>query len=145
MKIVADRVHPDEACHGLVEVDRMTALADGSRQLRRVQEVYVVRGDSIASFAVDMGPADEFVNAAPIAIFSMGDDTVGQLRDMAEKDRMDDTFKKLRDEVRESSTLIPDFLREKEENWERINNRSVFGPGITKQRNGYSKKAAWEN
>lgn len=137
MKILTERVSRDEPCHGLTEVDRMV-----NGESRRIQSVFVVRGDSIAAYETDLGPSSGF--GEPQAIYGMGDEDVAFMLDWADRDRTDDTGRKLRDELRESSTLIKDFLAFKEANWEIINNRSVFGPAHTKQRNGYSKKAAWE-
>lgn len=137
MKIITDKISRDEPCHGLLEVDRSV-----QGEMHRMQSVFVVRGDSIAAYETDLGPSSLFGERQ--AIFAMGDESVAFVMDWAERDRYDDTGRKLREELRESSTLIKDFIAEKEQNWERINNRSVFGPGINKQRNGYSKKAAWE-
>lgn len=137
MNIITDHISRAEPCHGLVEKDRNVR-----GEMRRIQSVFVVRGDSIAAYETDLGPSSAFGDGQ--AIFAMGDEDVAFITDWAENDRTDDTGRKLKEELRESSTLIKDFLAFKEENWEYIANRSVFGPGITKQRNGYDKRAAWE-
>lgn len=140
MKITTDHVDNDELCHGLQEVNRMVPQPDGSQDWRRLQCVYVVRGDTIAEYAKDLGPSRLF-DVPEIKILALADklagETVGNLIDEAERTRRDDFASKLRDYVRDSSTLISDFIQEKEENWERIKNRSHFGPNYTKQRNGF--------
>lgn len=140
MKILTDKVSPDEPCHGLLERDQQVP----NGETHRVQSVFVVRGDSIAAYETDLGPSCVWQNVAPEGIFAMGEVTVAEVMAEAEKDRHDQTGHRLKEELRAGSTLIADFLAFKESNWEVINNRSVFGPGISKQRNGYSKKAAWE-
>ena len=142
MRIVTDRVHKDEPCYGLQEVDRLIAYPDGSTRSRRIQAVYVVRGDCIAEYATDLGPSENFRNVMQLKLLSMGDDTVGECMEEAERSRLDTFERELRAEVVGTSTLIQDFIREKEENIERINNRSHFGPKHTKQRNGFDKRAA---
>ena len=137
MKIVTDRISPDEPCYGLAEMNRMLAMPDRSMQWRRVQAVYVVRGDAIAEYTTDLGPASAFKDVDEACIFSMGDDRVGDLMEAAAYDRMDDTYKNLRDQVRGESTLLTDFITQKEKAAALINNRSVLGPLVSHQRNGF--------
>lgn len=144
MKIITDYVLPDEACHGLLERDQMVPVGKGLA-LHRIQEVFVVRGDAIAAYQTDLGPSSIWRNVMGEGIFATGEVTVAEVMAEAEKDRHDQTGHKLKEELREGSSLVKDFLAYKEENWERINNRSVFGPAHTRQRNGYSKRAALEN
>lgn len=132
MKIVTDTIHPDEPCHGLTEKHEWRG-----EEYRRIQRVFVVRGDAIAAYETDLGPASMFSHCNDTLIFSMGDDTVGQLMEEAEKDRHDAYWKKVSQELQEASSLIEDVLSYKEENWARIYNQSVFGPSHTKQRNGF--------
>lgn len=140
MKIVTDRVHPDELCWGLREFNRQTPQG-----LRRVQAVYVLRGDSIAEYTTDLGSAWLFEGVPELKLLTTTgpddtpEDRVGECMEEAERSRGDSFERELRAEVKGSSTLIHDFLQEREENWQRIYNRSHFGPKYTKQRNGYSK------
>ena len=144
MKIVTDYVLPDEPCHGLQEIDRLLPQADGAWQLRRIQAVYVVRGDSIAEYVTDLGSAEDFADVAQSKMLATGELTVAAMQAEAEHDRHDTFYRSVRNEMLEGSTLIQDFITLKERNWEIINNRSVFGGGVTKQRNGFSKRAAYE-
>ena len=143
MKILTETISPDEPCHGLLERDQMVPVGKGFA-LHRIQSVFVVRGDAIAAYETDLGPASIWRNVSPEGIFATGEVSVAEVMAEAEKDRHDQTGFKLKEELREGSSLVKDFLAFKEANWEIINNRSVFGPAHTKQRNGYSKKAALE-
>jgi len=129
---VIEDVSPDEKCYGLTETNR---LVNG--QWRRVQTVFVARDGELCQYTRDVGDAWLLEEANLQAIYAVGEDSVGTLMEEAERTRWDDYEKKLRQEVLEASTLIPDFLQEKEENWERIKNRSQFGPSYSKQRNGF--------
>jgi hypothetical protein len=123
----------------------MTPVKGGAFELHRIQSVFVVRGDAIAAYETDLGPASIWAKVMGEGIFATGEVTVAEVMAEAEKDRHDQTGHKLKEELREGSTLTKDFLAFKEAAWEIINNRSVFGPAYTKQRNGYDKKAALEN
>jgi len=144
MRIITDYVLPDEACHGLLERDVIVSQANGSAELRRVQEVFVVRGDAIAAYQTDLGPASVWAKVMGEGIFATGEVTVAEVMAEAEKDRHDQTGFKLKEELREGSSLVKDFLAFKEANFQIINNRSVFGPAYSKQRNGFDKQAALE-
>ena len=149
MNIVTERVSNDELCYGLQEVDRLMPMPDGSTAWRRIQAVYVLRGQAIAEYTTDLGSSKEMENVAERKILTCAyegdtpEDTVGEVMEMAARARGDDTFQKLKTEILEGSTLIKDFLQERSENWERIYNRSQFGPKYKKQRNGYDRRAAW--
>lgn len=130
MEILTETLNDDEPCHGVMETNR-----NG----RRVQFVFVIRGGSIAKHVTDLGPASLYEGVPELRLLGMGDDTVGEMVYEANMTRYDDFERKLRAEVKESSTLVKDFLQEKEENWERIKNRSQFGPAHKKQRNGFSR------
>ena len=145
MRIITERVSPDEPCHGFQDIDRLVKNRNGSTTWHRFACVYVVRGDSIAAYSEDMGPTANFSGEPLLKILSMGDDTVGEVCEEALRSRGDRFERELRAEIQGTSTLIRDFIQEKEENWERINNRSQFGPKQVKQRNGYSKRAAYEH
>lgn len=142
MKIVTNHVFPDEPCYGLSEMPRMVAQPSGAHEWRWVQAVYVVRdgGNAIAEWTHDYGPADLFERIQPIAIPSMGDDTVAQLQELAEKNRHDDYWARRADEMLAESTLIRDHVNQFDRRFQVIRNRSVFGPQITVQRNDYSQQ-----
>ena len=132
MKVITQRVHPDEPAYGLYE---------GPRKGRWIQRVFVLRGDAIAKHETDFGPASDFPDATPIIYASFGDDSVAQLREMAEYDRHSDKWAKRRREMQAESTLIVDILRQEEILLEARRNRSHFGPGISVQRIDFPREA----
>jgi len=135
MHIITDRVHPDEPCFGLHEGPLQMSQPDGSTPLRWVQRLFVIRGDAMAKYVTDFGPASDWPNATPFAYPSYGDDTVAQLQELAEHDRHSDKWARRRRERMEGSTLIADILRQEEQKIPALANRSVFGPGVSVQRN----------
>jgi len=134
MHIVADRIYPDEPCHGLTET------SEGGRW---VQRIFVVRGDRIAKYETDFGPTPP--DATPIIYASFGDDSVGQLQELAERDRHSDKWAKRRREMQAESTLIADILKQEEEMMEVRRNRSHFGPGISIQRIDFPREAVQQH
>ena len=130
MDIITDYVLPDEACHGLVEHSHWNGV-----EYRRVQKVFVVRGDAIARYEQDLGPATSFPHAHDTQIFSLGDDKVAELQAEAEKDRHDPYWDKVAKELSEGSTLKADTIRELESAKVILANQSTFGPYHSKQRN----------
>jgi len=135
-------VRPDEPSWGLDEQPRIIAFPDGSRRRRWLQRVKVVRGDKLAEFETDFGPAEDFDHIPPLFIPSFGDDSVAQLQEMADNHRHDLRWVKRREETLTESTLIADILRQHEENREWIANRSQFGPAGAVQRNVYDTNVA---
>ena len=133
MHIVADRISPDEPCWGLWE---------GPKGGRWIQRVFVIRGDAIAKFETDLGPLSFWPDATQIIYPSFGENSVGQLQEMAERDRHSDKWAKRRREMQAESTLIPDILRDEEIKLDVIANRSNFGPGVSVQRNDFPREAA---
>ena len=115
---------------------------DGSQPLRWVQEVRVVREDQIAYYTRDFGPAEDFGHVTPLFMPSAGDDSVGQLQDHFDKNREDDHWQRRTQELLEGSTLIADAMRWMDKRREEVRNRSVFGAGITVQRNDVPIQAA---
>jgi hypothetical protein len=138
---MTDKVYPDEPCYGLFEGPKMRAQPDGSQQDRWLQQVWVIRGDAIACYEVDYGPATDFERVVPLVMPSAGDDTVAQLQAHAEKNRHDDYWAKRRDEMLAGSTLIEDHLRLLDEETAQLFNKSVFGPAVTVQRNNNNRQA----
>jgi hypothetical protein len=132
MKIVTRRVHPDEPCWGLRE---------GPLNGRWVQQVCVIRGDTKAIWTRDYGPVSDWPDATEVIYPSFGENSVGQLQEMAEYDRHSDKWAKRRKEMQAESTLIPDILRDEEIKLDVVANRSHFGPGISVQRNDFPREA----
>ncbi len=135
MKIVTDRVFPDEPCYGLAEMPRLVG-----GQPHWVQAVYVIRGDAIAEWTHDYGPAERFARIQPLIVPSLGDDTVAQLQDVAERNRHDDYWARRSEEMLAGSTLIEQHIAQLERDRLEMRNRSVFGPAIAVQRFEYSQE-----
>ncbi len=132
MKVITHWIHPDEPCYSLQE---------GPRNGRWVQRVYVIRGDAKAEWSKDYGPVSDFPDATETIYFSDGDDSVGQLQELAERDRHSDRWAKRRREMQAESTLIPDILKQEEELLDVVRNRTTIGPAITVQRNDFPREA----
>lgn len=109
----------------------------------RWQVIFVNRADKLAEFWTDLGPAANYT-AAEFNIPALWEHSVAELQDIATSVRLgDDHWQKFAAEKQAESTLISDFLQQKEEMWKVINNQTVIGPGVSKQRDGFSKRAAW--
>lgn len=133
MHIIAQSVHPDEACWGLAE-----RAING----RWVQQVFVNRGDAIAKHETDYGPAEDFAQVVPLVMPGLGIETVGRLRDFADRHRQDSYWMKRRHEMLAGSTLVQDVLRQEEEKLAFKMNKTVSGPFVRVERNGYPRQAA---
>lgn len=142
MKAATLAVHENEKAWSLREINLVRPPAYHNR---RWQIITVVRNDSLAEWWDDLGPAEQF-DAPQFEVPSLGIHSVAELRDIAVQQRhRDDHWQRFMAEKTAESTLIPDFLDYIEENWKRIYNQSVFGPGVTHQRNGFPKKEAMEH
>ena len=139
MKIITATAHPDEPCFGMVCGKRLVHSPDGSQQYHWVERYYVVRGDAIAEYSEDFGPAENFKEIPELQMPSFGNDSVGQLRDFADRHRQDLRWAKRLQERKGESTLMKDMVQQFEEGHELIANRSVIGPHRTIQRNGYDR------
>lgn len=132
MHIVTDRIHPDEPCYGLWE---------GPKGGRWIQRVFVIRGDRIAKFETDFGPASNFKDSTEVIYPSFSENSVGQLQELAERDRHSDKWAKRRREMMAESTLISDILRQEEIKLDVVRNRSHFGEAVSVQRNDFPREA----
>jgi hypothetical protein len=103
--------------------------------------VFVIRGDRKAKFETDFGPASDWPEATPVIYPSFGENSVGQLQELAERDRHSDKWAKRRKELQSESTLISDILRQEEVMLEVRSNRSQFGPGVSTQRIDFPREA----
>lgn len=99
-------LHPDEKCWSLYERDEITA---DFKQVRRMQTVRVIRGGRLVEFSVDLGPASAFT-AAAFTIASMLEDSVGEVRDIAEYMRSDHQadLQRVMDDQRDEGPSIVD-------------------------------------
>jgi len=138
MKIMADKVHPDEPCWGYwCGPERRFMGKDIGDQMRILEKVFVIRGDAIACYEEDFGPASEYGYMPPLLMPSYGENPVGLMRWHGEQHRNDDRWMKRIAEHKESSTLFQDIIRQEEQRHEIIRNKSSFGPAVTVQRNEY--------
>jgi hypothetical protein len=133
--VAAPFISPDEKAYALVEVN----LGIDYIGKRRIQIVYVNRGDELAEWRKDLGPADSFTSNQ-FRIPALWEHTVGELWDIAEQQRLkEDEWERFIQEEQQASTLISDWLTELEERNKLARNQSTFGPGYTRQRNGVSR------
>lgn len=137
MHIVTDRIWPDEACWGLAEGPLKMPQPDGSTPMRWVQRVFVIRGDAIAKYIIDFGPAERFATVTPLLMPSHGENTVAQLQAHADKNREDRYWYKRRQEMLAGSTLVQDILKQEEALLSAKANRSVVGPFQRAERNAW--------
>lgn len=135
-------VHPDEKCWRLKEVNLVRPPV---HQWHRYQFVWVARDGVVYEWSTDIGPKEDF--AAPeIDVPGIWEHTVGELWDIAERYRLgEDHWQKRMAELASESTIIPDLIDQLEERTRIIHNRSFFGFGGSKQRNGFSRRAALEH
>ena len=143
MRIMADKVHPDEPCWGYFTGPKQMPGYSEEENPRMLEQVFVIRGDAIACYEQDFGPADSFIYVPPMIIPSWGENTVAQLQDMGERHRHDPKWARRIIEYKESSTLFADVIRQEEQRHELIRNRSQFGPAGNFQRDGWSRSTAW--
>ncbi len=137
ISIVTDYVHPDEPCHGLAEGVLQMPHGAGFRR-RWVQRVFVVRGDAIAKYTLDLGPAEDWEGRAlPQVIYSAGLDTVAEMQESAERDRNRGALMQFVQQQREESTLIEDSLAGLEQQHLAKSNRTIIGPHVFSQRGDY--------
>ena len=130
MKPVTLFILPNEKAWALREIN---LVRPPTHQWRRYQIVTVVRADVLSEWWRDMGPT---VPRPEIEIPSLGEHTVAELQGIAEQ-YQDDHWGKFVAEKQAESTLIPDFLDQYAERSLIIKNKSKFGPGYSKQRNGF--------
>ena len=139
MRPVILAVRDDEPAWSLRERNQAAGVG-----YKRFQVITVVRNDDLAEWWTELGPAENF-SAPEVEIPSLLVHTVAELREIADQHRWRDNYwEKFTAEQVAESTLIPDFINQVEEHWKVIRNQSVFGPGGTTQRNGFSKRAAYE-
>ena len=142
MHIVTDHVVPDEGCWGLAEGPLQMPHGAGFRR-RWVQRVFVIRGDAIAKYTLDLGPAEDWEERAlPQVIYSVGLDTVAEVQDSAERDRNQGKLMQFVQQQREESTLIEDSLAGVEQQHLAKSNRTLIGPHVFSQRGDYPSQFA---
>lgn len=145
MRIMTDRISPDEPAYGYFCGPKMQPGYTETQNPRMVEQIWVVRGDALACFERDFGPASEWPYVPPLLMPSDGENPVGLMQWHGEKHRNDPQWGQLIKEYKESSTLFEDALRKDEQQHEVIYNRSNIGPYQTTQRNGYDRERNWRN
>ena len=126
-----DDLHPDEPLWRLSEID----YPDPVRGLRRLQIVWVVRGQEPVPFLKDLGPSDNFV-AMPLEIASgiekrsgsFGVLTVGQGLQQATEIRQHGFSDATLEFFKSIDTFEDEYLRALDETEARLAHKSVFGP-----------------
>lgn len=136
-------IHEDEPAFWLAELNLVRPTVAGARERgwRRWQIVTVNRDDRLTDWWFDLGPSSAFASAPPLAIPGLFEETVARLRELAEELRHDSYFRRQKAELEAESTLIPDMVNQFEEGRLIQRNVSVFGPGVTHQRNGLDQRA----
>lgn len=145
MKIVADRVSPDEPCWGYFTGSKNMPGYSEDDNPRMIEQVFVIRGDAIACYERDFGPADDYAYVPPLMMPSFGENSVALMQWHGERHRHDDRWEKLIREYKESSTLFADIIRQEEQRHLAIENRSSLGPYVNVQRNGWSRERVRRN
>jgi len=141
---ITETVHPDEKAWRLKELNVMR-MRGKVNELRRIQTVWVNRSGVIYEWSRDLGPASKFSNPG-CDIPALWEHTVGELWDIAETHRLkDDYWQKFCQEQAGESSLIDDWTNQVHERHEIIHNRSVIGPKVRKQRNGFWRSKALEH
>ncbi len=134
LDIITTFLIPNEVCMG---------SRQGPLNGRWIERIWVVRGDTIARYETDCGPAENFARIAEVIIPGDGETTVDEFRHEAERHRNDLRWANHLERVRFESTLMADVNAQREERREYIENRSVFGPHQTTQRNIYNRSNGW--
>ncbi len=127
---------PDEPCFNLSEINLQ---APDSRGWRRYQVLLVVRGDRLAEFRSDLGPARRFTAQQFRIPGGVRDEvsgrieilhTVGELRDIADRLRAG----LVRPPELAPTDLVAGYHETLEERRRRRRGRSTFGPLARRQR-----------
>lgn len=106
--------------------------------------LWVQRNGVIWEWSRDLGPAEKF-DAPGCDIPAIWEHTVGECWDMAEIHRLkDDHWGRFLREKEQESTMFDDWRNQVMERHEIIHNRSVIGPKVRKQRNGFYRSRVLE-
>ena len=118
----------NEPCFGM----QVWEAADGF-----CTRLIVLQNDLPVGIVIHHGPSEEYSGKIPPLL--VADETsVGAMMAESERHRQDLKWWKRAEEMRASSTLIADVIRQDEQARLAIKNRSVFGPHQTTQRNGHN-------
>ncbi len=134
LDIITTFLLPGEVCMG----SRQGPIGD-----RWIERIWVVRGDTIARFETDCGPAANYEHIAEVIIPGDGVTTVDEFRYEAERHRNDLRWWNHLQRVKAESTLMADVNEQRDARREYIKNKSVFGPYFKIQRNIYNRENGW--
>jgi len=120
----------NEECFGM----QVWEAADGFRT-----RLIFLQNDLPVGIVIHHGPDEEYSGKIPPMFIpsTEGENPVGLMLEMSERHRHDLRWFKRAEEMKQASTLIKDVIRQDEMARLAIKNQSVFGPAITKQRNGH--------
>ena len=118
----------DEQCFGM----QVWEAADGF-----CTRLIVLQNDLPVGIVIHHGPSEEYSGKIPPLLVA-DESSVGAMMAESERHRRDLKWFKRAEEMRASSTLIADVIRQDEEARLAIKNRSIFGPHQTTQRNGHN-------
>ena len=136
---ITNKIKGDEKAWMLVERNLLTR---DYKELRRWQFIYVNRGDVIHEWCRDLGMAKSYPDCSEFRLVSLWQDEVDELMDQALEMRNESReFRARLYEHRASSTLTTDYTAWLHERGKQLRNQSVFGPGFSRQRNLFARKA----
>ena len=118
----------DEPCFGM----QVWEAADGF-----CTRLIVLQNDLPVGIVIHHGPDEEYSGKIPPLLVA-DEANVGSMLVESERHRQDLKWFKRAEEMKASSTLIADVIRQDEEARLAIKNRSTFGPHQTTQRNGHN-------
>lgn len=125
----------------LIDADEPSfGMSVGEDEQGFYSRILVNRGDRLVSAEIRHGPDQEYAGKIPPMYVPSpeGENPVGLMLQLSEEHRHDLRWYNRTLELKASSTLIADVIRQDEEARYAIRNRSTFGPKVTRMRNGYS-------
>lgn len=134
LDIITEKVHPQEVCYGMWQ---------GPRGERWILKLWVLRGDAIARWEQDCGPASKYERIPEQVIPGDEETTVAEFLYEAERHRNDLFAWNHLQRVKAESTLVKDINEQREARREYIRNRSVNGPHFKIERSIYNRENAW--
>ena len=118
----------DEPCFGM----QVWEAADGF-----CTRLIVLQNDLPVGIVIHHGPSEEYSGKIPPLLVT-DEANVGSMLAESERHRQDLKWFKRAEEMRASSTLIADVIRQDEQARLAIKNQTVVGPYQTTQRNGHN-------
>ncbi len=142
MKIITLHVRPNEKVEMYFTGPKSRPQFSDDENPRMIEQIFVVRDDTIACYEQDFGPADDYPYVPPLLMPSFGEMDVAEVQWHGERHRNDDKWAKRMQEYKEGSTLFNDIIEQEAQRLEARRNRSVLGPFVNTQRNEFSRETA---